>query len=68
MTNEPIELTVEQVASELQVHKKRVYQWIQERAIPAMDLGSSSKHNYRISRVDLDEFKRKRRTIQPDNA
>ena len=64
MTEEPVELTVEQVASELQVHKKRVYQWIQEKELPAMDLGSSSKHNYRISRADLDAFKQRRRTVQ----
>lgn len=64
MTEEPIELTVEQVASELQVHKKRVYQWIQEKELPAMDLGSSSKHSYRISRTDLDEFKKRRRTVR----
>lgn len=64
MAEEQIELTVEQVASELQVHKKRVYQWIQEKELPAMDLGSSNKHNYRISRADLNEFKRRRRTTQ----
>lgn len=63
MTEGLIELTVEQVAHELQVHKKRVYQWIQEHELPAMDLGSSRKHNYRISRADLDTFKKRRRTI-----
>jgi excisionase family DNA binding protein len=68
MTEGPIELTVEQVASELQVHKKRVYQWIQEQELPAMDLGSDRKHNYRISRADLDEFKRRRRTTRRENA
>lgn len=63
MTEEPVELTVEQVAKELQVHKKRVYQWIQEKELPATDLGSSSKHNYRVSRADLDDFKKRRRTV-----
>lgn len=64
MSEELIELTVEQVAKELQVHKKRVYEWIHEGELSALDLGSSKKHNYRISRSDLDEFKRRRRTRQ----
>lgn len=61
MPEEVIELTVEQVAKELQVHKKRVYEWIREGELPVLDLGSSKKHNYRISRSDLEEFKRSRR-------
>ncbi len=61
MSEELKELTVEQVAKELQVHKKRVYEWIHEGELSALDLGSSRKHNYRISRSDLEEFKRRRR-------
>lgn len=64
MTQEPVELTVEQVAKELQVNKKRVYQWIHEKALPAIDLGNSSKHVYRVSRTDLDTFKKSRRTVE----
>jgi excisionase family DNA binding protein len=63
---EPKELTVEQVAKEMQVNKKRVYIWIQAGELPAIDIGRGSKHNYRISRIDLDEFKRRRRTTQWD--
>ena len=56
------ELTVDQVAKELQVHSKRVYKWIQAGELIATDLGTEARHNYRISRPDLAEFKRKRRT------
>lgn len=62
MSEEPRELTVEQVANELQVHKKRVYEWIRTEELPALDLGSSKKHSYRVSRTDLDAFKLRRRT------
>ncbi len=66
MSEEPKELTVEQVAKEMQVNKKRVYIWIQAGELPAIDIGRGSKHNYRISRVDLDECKKRRRTMQWD--
>lgn len=56
------ELTVEQVADELKVHPKRVYKWIQTGELVATDLGTKARHNYRVSRSDLAEFKRNRRT------
>ncbi|MBO0778297.1 MAG: helix-turn-helix domain-containing protein [Ktedonobacteraceae bacterium] len=56
------ELTVEQVAREMQVHKSRVYSWIQTGELPAIDIGRRGKHNYRVSRADLEEFKQSRRT------
>jgi excisionase family DNA binding protein len=68
MTEGPKELTVEQVAAELQVHKKRVYQWIQQKELPALDLGNSRKHTYRVSRADLDAFKAQRRTTRSQDA
>lgn len=55
------ELTVEQVANELQVNPRSVYKWIQTGELAAMDLGSGGKHVYRVNRVDLDDFKRRRR-------
>jgi excisionase family DNA binding protein len=64
MSIEPKELTVEQVAEELQVHKNRVYSWIQSGELPAIDIGRRGKHNYRISRADLDAFKQARRTMR----
>ncbi len=57
------ELTVEQVAEELKVHPKRVYKWIQNGELAATDLGTRARRNYRVSRSDLNEFKRRRRTI-----
>jgi excisionase family DNA binding protein len=64
MSSEPKDLTVEQVAEELQVHKNRVYSWIQAGELSAIDIGRRSKHNYRISRADLDAFKQARRTMR----
>lgn len=66
MSEEPKELTVEQVAKELQVHKNRVYSWIQSGELAAIDLGRRGKHNYRISRGDLEAFKQARKTKRED--
>ncbi|MGZ3628640.1 MAG: helix-turn-helix domain-containing protein [Ktedonobacteraceae bacterium] len=57
-------LTADQVADELKVNIRRVYKWIQEKELLATDLGSPSRPNYRISRSDLEDFKRRRRTDQ----
>ena len=67
MSSEPKDLTVEQVAEELQVHKNRVYSWIQSGELPAIDIGRRGKHNYRISRADLDAFKQARKTTRDNN-
>ncbi len=66
MSDEPQDLTVEQVAKELQVHKNRVYSWIQSGELPAIDIGRRGKHSYRISRSDLDAFKQARKTKRED--
>jgi excisionase family DNA binding protein len=57
-------LTAEQVANELKVNIRRVYKWIQDGELLATDLGSPARPNYRISRSDLEDFKRRRRTDQ----
>jgi excisionase family DNA binding protein len=57
-------LTAQQVADELKVHIGRVYKWIQDGELIATDLGTSARHNYRINRSDLEDFKRRRRTGQ----
>ena len=57
-------LTAEQVADELKVNIRRVYNWIQDGELVATDLGSPARHNYRINRSDLEEFKRRRRTAK----
>ncbi len=64
MSSEQKDLTVEQVAEELQVHKNRVYSWIQSGELPAIDIGRRGKHNYRICRADLDAFKQARKTTR----
>ena len=57
-------LTAQQVADELKVHVGRVYKWIQDGELVATDLGTPARHNYRINRSDLEDFKRRRRTDQ----
>ena len=57
-------LTAEQVANELKVNIRRVYKWIQNAELLATDLGTPARHNYRINRSDLEDFKQQRRTGQ----
>lgn len=57
-------LTAEQVATELKVNIRRVYKWIQGGELLATDLGTPARANYRISRSDIEDFKRRRRTVQ----
>ena len=57
-------LTAEQVATELKVNIRRVYKWIQVGELLATDLGTPARSNYRISRSDLEDFKRQRHTVQ----
>jgi len=57
-------LTAQQAADELKVHIGRIYKWIQDGELVATDLGTSARHNYRISRSDFEDFKRLRRTDQ----
>lgn len=57
-------LTAEQVAEELKVNIRRVYKWIQSRELIATDVGTPARHNYRIQRSDLEDFRRRRRTDQ----
>jgi excisionase family DNA binding protein len=61
MSDELQELTAEQVAEEMRVHKRRVYRWIEMGDLAAINIGTGSRRNYRISRVDLEDFKRRRR-------
>lgn len=49
-------LTVEQVAQELQVNVKTVYQWIKDKRLRATNIGTQRKANWRIARKDLDDF------------
>jgi excisionase family DNA binding protein len=52
------QLTVEEVAAELRVHPENVRQWIRDGELDAFDTG----RGYRISRADLDDFIRRRKT------
>lgn len=49
-------LTVEQVAQELQVNVKTVYQWIKGKRLKATNIGTKRKANWRITRKDLEDF------------
>jgi excisionase family DNA binding protein len=58
-------LDVEKVAGELGVHVDTVRKWIREKQLRAVKLGR--RGGYRVRRSALDEFLRKRETIQ-DNG
>jgi excisionase family DNA binding protein len=58
-------LDVETVAEELGVHRETVRKWIREKQLNAVNLGR--RGGYRIRRSDLNEFLRKRETIQDDD-
>ena len=49
-------LTVEQVAQELQVNVKTVYQWIRDKRLKATNIGTKRKANWRIERKDFEDF------------
>lgn len=49
-------LTVEQVAQEVQVNAKTVYQWIKDKRLKATNIGTKGKANWRIKRQDLNDF------------
>jgi excisionase family DNA binding protein len=58
-------LDVEKVAEELEVHVDTVRKWIREKQLRAIKLGR--RGGYRIRRSDLNEFLRKRETIDDDD-
>lgn len=58
-------LNVEKVAEELGVHVDTVRKWIREKQLRAIKLGR--RGGYRIRRSDLNEFLRKRETIQDND-
>ncbi len=58
-------LNVEKVAEELGVHVDTVRKWIREKQLRAIKLGR--RGGYRIRRSDLNEFLRKRETIEDDD-
>lgn len=58
-------LDVETVAEELGIHIETVRKWIREKQLKAVSLGR--RGGYRIRRSDLEEFLRKRETIQDDD-
>lgn len=57
-------LDVETVAAELGVHVDTVRKWIREKQLRAVKLGR--RGGYRVRRSALEEFLRKRETIQDE--
>lgn len=49
-------LTVEQVAKELQVSERTVYQYIKDGRLKATNIGTAKRGTWRINREDLDKF------------
>lgn len=58
--NDEVLLSVEQVAKRLGVHKRTVLNWIHSGELVAFELGKG----FKISRSDLEDFMRRRRTDQ----
>jgi excisionase family DNA binding protein len=63
MPNEPEFLTVEEIANRLRVHEDTVLRWIRTKRLKAYKIG----RDYRIEKVDYEEFLRKRYTGNPDD-
>ena len=61
-------LTVEQVAQELQVNAKTVYQWIRDKRLKATNIGTKGKANWRIKRQDLNDFLEKGSTDSEEGS
>lgn len=58
-------MTVDEVAKELRVNARKVYQLIQSGELSAMNIGTEGRKIFRINRVDLDAFLESRRQKRP---
>lgn len=58
-------MTVDEVAKELRVNARKVYQLIQSGELAAMNIGTEGRKIFRINRVDLDAFLESRRQKRP---
>ena len=58
-------LTIEQVASELQMHPDTIRRYIRERKLKGVRISSTV---VRVRRSDLEEFLRERSTDEPDKS
>lgn len=54
-------MTVDEVARELRVSARKVYQFIQSGELIAMNIGTEDRKIFRITRSDFDAFLRSRR-------
>lgn len=54
-------MTVDEVAKELRVNARKVYQLIQSGELIAMNIGTTERKIFRIYRSDLEAFLRSRR-------
>ena len=59
-------LTVKQVAERLNVDEKTVRRWIQRGDLVALNIGRL-RPEYRVSRVNLNDFMQSRQTDRQDN-
>ena len=59
MTNDL--MTVDEVAKELRVSARKVYQLIQSGDLPAMNIGAGDRKIFRIERADYEAFLKSRR-------
>jgi excisionase family DNA binding protein len=54
-------MTVDEVARELRVSARKVYQFIQSGELVATNIGTEGRKIFRITRSDLDDFLQSRR-------
>ena len=58
-------LTPRQIAKDLRVRVEKVVGWIRRAELRAVDVGDGDRHQYRVSREDLDAFLNSREVEAP---
>ncbi|HEU5230950.1 MAG TPA: helix-turn-helix domain-containing protein [Ktedonobacteraceae bacterium] len=64
MSDKPEFLTVEEIANRLRVHEDTILRWIRAKRLKAYKIG----RDYRIEKIDYEEFLRERYTGNPDDS
>lgn len=61
-------LTVDEVAKELRVNPRKIYQLIQSGELIAANIGTEDRKIFRIARSDLNAFLQSRRNQKPHES
>ncbi len=60
-------MTVDEVARELRVNARKVYQFIQSGELIATNIGTENRKIFRIARSDFDAFLESRKLKRPES-